>query len=96
MFNSRMTSGFAGLGGPVRTMKNGGTAILLFIWAFYSACIYAGNSLDGNNYEVGANVQAAISHFTQQVRAAPENSEFVRHLFTALRFAGRLEECIEV
>jgi hypothetical protein len=56
----------------------------------------AGDLSNGTQYEIGSNVLAAISHYTEQVRRSPSNPEFIRHLTTALRFAGRFEECAAV
>ena len=56
----------------------------------------AGNLSNNTEFEIGSNVLAAISHYTEQVRKSPSNPEFIRHLTTALRFAGRFEECAVV
>jgi hypothetical protein len=56
----------------------------------------AGDRFNETQYELGSNVLAAIDHYSEQVRMAPSNPEFIRHLTTALRFAGRFEECAVV
>lgn len=58
--------------------------------------IFAEDSFETNGYAVGPNVQAAISHYTKKVAESPDSPEFYRHLVAALRFAGRLNECIQV
>ena len=68
------------------------------IWLFHLLFVSASNN-DYNNshhYPVGSNVKAAISYYTDKVRASPDNPDFIRHLASALRFAGRFDECLEV
>jgi hypothetical protein len=42
------------------------------------------------------NVLAAISHYGKRVQSAQAEPNDFRHLSTALRFAGRLQECASV
>ena len=53
-------------------------------------------ALENPKFEVGENVIAAVSHYSEKLRESPENPDVIRHLASALRFSGRLEECVEV
>jgi hypothetical protein len=50
----------------------------------------------GGRWDAGDNVRAAIDHYGPRIRAHDASADDYRHLVTALRFAGRLEECAAV
>ena len=50
----------------------------------------------GGGWGTADNVRAAIDHYGPRVRAAGASADDYKHLATALRFAGRLEECAAV
>ena len=72
--------------------------MVIVIWLFHLLFVSSSDN-DYNNshrYPIGSNVIAAISFYTDKVRASPDNPDFIRHLSSALRFAGRFDECLEV
>ncbi len=50
----------------------------------------------GGSWGTGDNVRAAIDHYGPRIHAAGASADDYKHLATALRFAGRLEECAAV
>ena len=52
--------------------------------------------VDAGAWHVGENVQAAIAHYGERVGRADAVADDYRHLSTALRFSGRLQECAAV
>jgi hypothetical protein len=50
----------------------------------------------GGRWDAGDNVRTAIDHYGPRIRAHDASADDYRHLATALRFAGRLEDCAAV
>ena len=50
----------------------------------------------GGGWGAGDNVLAAIAHYGARTQQGDASADDFRHLSTALRFAGRLDECASV
>ena len=58
------------------------------------ATVSDGNGSDG--WDTGDNVMAAIAHYGASIQQRNASADDFRHLSTALRFAGRFNECANV